>query len=177
MKYFAISNYGEGEIMSMFFCSVGRSVRIPLLDPENEVYLQRVKLLGSYVSNIVGIWENHCDADMDCDLPKQLAYTLRRLAEMLCYPDFDRITRQNFYKKASMAAQRRNGKDSVKAMKILCAGLADIQNRLDFGLSPFSEGISSEIEVIYRKGDSGVSGEKASPSSFHSEIPLFFIKQ
>lgn len=143
--------------MSMFFFTVGRNIRIPLLDPENVAYLERVKLLASFVSGVVENWERSCDpTDPGTSLHKHLAYSIRKLAEMLPAEEIMKIPEQNFFRK-STALLERSGESlwerrrAERAFKILCSGLARVQNRLDYGLEPFTETSGSSIEVPVRE--------------------------
>lgn len=139
--------------MSMFFFTVGRNIRIPLLDPENAAYLERVKLLSSFVSGIAENWEQYCgSSEPRSSLPKHLAYSIRKLAEMLPAEDMMKIPEQDFFRQA-IALLENSGESlwdrqrAVKALKIVCSGLARVQNRLDNGLEPFAETKGSSIEV------------------------------
>ncbi len=150
--------------MSMYFYPVGRSVKIPLLDPDNDIYMERVRLLAFFVSEAVEKWELFYDPSLtSSNLPKHLAYVLRKLAEMLPSDDIERIPEQNFYKKASILLDNSNEnwaeqEKAEQALNILCAGFSGIQNRLDHGLKPFESRILPMVEIpqTAKKGfDSG----------------------
>jgi len=128
-------------VLSMFFYTIGHLIKIPLLDPENNAYRERIDVLASYISGIAGKWETYCYPVMtkDQSLPRQLAYSLRKLAEMLSYSELTRIAEQDFYRKAFYLAENRDKEDLNTAMMLLCSGLATIQARLDLGLSPFDK--------------------------------------
>ena len=163
--------------MSMFFYNIGRSVKIPLLDPGNKAYSARIEFLGSCVSKVVENWENGCGRSaVFCGLPEQLAYSLRRLAEMLPCSDFAKIAEQDFYKKAFLLADGQEEGDAEKAMEVLCSGLSDIHGCLDLGLDPFVEEASSGIEVISGEGKELTSGT-ARIGNPHGETSLSLVRQ
>lgn len=139
--------------MSPFFFAVGRSIRIPILDPENEVYLERVRFLISAVSGFVERWDLfHDPSTTHSSLPGRLAYSLRKLAEMLSSDDIQRIKEQEFLQKAHILMV--NSSEGLweremteNAMEILCEGFAGIQNRMDYGASPFETTTETKVEI------------------------------
>ena len=126
--------------MSLFFCTVGTFVKIPLLDPQNSAYREKIEIMASYVSEIIGKWEKTlCAADGEekSFLSENLAYSLRKLAEMLPSAKLDCITEQTFYKNALSLSEGQNRKQIKESVELLCSGFAEIQSRLDLGLEPF----------------------------------------
>ncbi len=160
--------------MSMYFYYVGRSVRITLLDPDNYIYMERVRCLASFVSEAVEKWERSCDPSLkSTDLPKHLAYVLRKLAEMLPYDDIKKIPEQSFYKNASVLLHSSGKTRSEHALKILCEGFARIQNRLDHGLKPFDTWTLMPILEIQQTGiKDSVAGKRMSFLERKDKTPL-----
>ena len=137
--------------MSIYFYNVGQTVKVPLLDPGNEEYLSRVDTLGGLVAGIVEKWEI-IQVQGRKEKASSLAYTIRKLAEMLSSEDMMLIPKQPFFRKISVIMEKldHEGPDPTsteKAMKILSSGLSKIHNRLDFGLSPFETESSRELEL------------------------------
>jgi len=125
----------------MYYYNIGQTVKVPLLDPGNEEYVSRVETLGGVVAGIVEKWETIQD-QMKKEKASHLAYTLRKLAELLSSSDLLQIAEQPFFRKASIIMEKwdlesNETHTAEKAMKVLCSGLDKIHNRLDLGLSPF----------------------------------------
>lgn len=133
---------GRVKVLSIFFYTVGHSVRIPLLDFQNRIYCEKIGIMASYVSGIIRKWETFCFpvGDGESSVPENLAYSLRKLAEMLPSAKLAGITKQTFYKKALSLSEGQDREEIEESVELLCSGFAEIQGRLDLGLEPFPDG-------------------------------------
>jgi hypothetical protein len=126
-----------------------------MLDSVNENYVSRLQELVSAVSSPIEKWDSFQDPSLGIPLKaKKLAYSIRKLSEMLSSLDILRFREQPFVKQSRDLTDSRAGtfdeeKCAERAMTILCEGFAQVQNRLDLGLEPFVYG-SPTIVVIER---------------------------
>lgn len=153
-------------MIELFTYRLGRTLKVPMLDPFNAAYRSRVGAVGELVRSVVENWESfrelaaHLPEDLrdsmeekylksELDRPQHMAYMVRKLAEMLSHEEIETLGKQPFLSearalsRAAFSDSSQTGPESwskaEQAMKMAYDGFSTIQGRLDLGLAPFPD--------------------------------------
>lgn len=131
--------------MRAFYLRAGRLVLIPIIDSQNEVYLERLRVLIELARPVIETWESFQSSSVFRrygELPylsKRLSYSLRKLAERLSVSEIEQIRELGLMPRSHRKYDKTPlfRKMAEYQMENLCRTLGVIQNRLDEGVSPF----------------------------------------